>query len=191
MKVILPVFLFILFLGCGTLRQPENTPVTSALEMSYEFPEDWLGIYTGTLQMYRPGTERNLYPAEVILTIAETPDSNRWEWNSVYTSEGREPVEKKYFIVHPDTLGTNQFVMDEDNGILIDQHLYGNTFAGAYTVNDQFFTFSYTKIGEELLYELVVYNKKPKELLTIEEGFDVGNLEMVTVQKVYFHKNED
>ncbi len=191
MKYFLILLSAFFILGCCTLNKPLPSENNSVLESTYNFPEDWLGSYTGTLEAYRAGSDQNLYPADVELTIAETPDSNRWQWSSVYHIEGQEdPVEKKYYIIQPDTLAANQFIMDEDNGIFINQHRYGNTITGAYTVNKQFFTFSYTKVGNELLYELTVYNREPKEALEIEEGFEVGKVEMTNVQRVYFTKVE-
>jgi len=193
MKQLLFYVAIIMFSGCHTLTKHQGSKAdsTSLLEVEYQFPQDWLGTYTGSLQAYRAGSNKNLYPSGVTLSIAATADSNRWEWSSVYTMDGREPIEKKYFIIHPDTLGSSQYLMDEGNGIFINQHLYGNTFTGAYTVNDQFFTFTYTKIKEELLYELTVYNNSPTESVEIEEGFEVGKIEMATVQKVYFRKKQD
>jgi hypothetical protein len=193
MKQLLFFIALLLLTGCQTLKEHQAPKDSNAslLEITNKFPHDWLGTYTGNLQAYRAGSNQNMYPAEVTLTIAETPDSNRWEWSSVYTVKGRDPIEKKYYIIHPDTLGPTQFIMDEDNGIFINQHLYGNSFSGAYKVNDQFFTFTYTKIKHELLYELTVYNGSPTESLEIEEGFEVGKIEMTNVQRVYFRKKQD
>ena len=192
MKYLIFTVLTFFILSCGTTKQTQNSPEKSSLlKTQYKFPEDWLGTYTGYLEAYRAGDDKNLYPSDVELTIAETSDHNKWQWSSVYHMEGRDPIEKAYFIIHPDSLGTNQYIMDEDNGIFINQHMYGNTMTGAYTVNEQFFTFAYTKIKDELLYELTVYNQKPTETIEIQEGFEVGKIEMTTVQRIYFRKKQD
>lgn len=192
MKQLLFFVAIILITGCRILtkHQDSEEDETSLLKVEHQFPEDWLGTYSGSLQAYRAGSNQNMYPSEVILNIAATTDSNRWEWSSVYIMDGREPIEKKYYIIQPDTLGPTQYIMDEDNGIFIDQHLYGNTFTGAYTVNGQFFTVTYTKIKDELLYELNVYNSSPTASVEIEEGFEVGRIQMTTVQRVYFKKQD-
>lgn len=153
-----------------------------------KFPMSWIGEYEGKLEVFRPGLEGNPYPANVHLSISATDEPSRWKWATSYAIEGRDTIKKNYFIMHPDSLPASNFLMDEDNGIFINQYHSGNTFYGSYTVNEQFFTFISRKEGDILDYELVVYTRSPYEIVEPEEGFEVGKIDLVTVQKVRFLK---
>jgi hypothetical protein len=191
MDKLLLSFLFLSMLSCASLKkQSTPTQITNVISIE-KFPEDWLGKYEGKLEIYRPGSTKNSFPADVTLTIATTPDSTRWEWTTIYTSEGRAPIEKKYFLIQPDTLPADQFLLDEDNGIFINEYLFGNTFSSAYTVNDQFFTVTINKKSDNIVQELTVFSGTPNETVEIEEGIEVGKIEVQTVQKIQFKKLKD
>ena len=181
-RTIFYLFIISVFLNCS-ISKKNTTSINNE-----NFPSTWLGEYEGKLAVFRPGKEGNPYPANVHLSISPTPEASRWEWSTTYIIEGRDPIEKKYFIMHPDSLPPSTYLMDEDNGIFINQYYSGNTFYGAYTVNEQFFTFIYHKEEDVLNYELTVYNRNPYETVEPEEGFNVGKIDLITVQKIKFKK---
>ena len=181
-KIVFSLLLLFSFLACSTSNNKNFTPNIE------KFPSTWLGEYKGRLQVLRPGSDKNAFPANVHLSIANTTEASRWKWTTSYAVEGRDTIEKKYFIMHPDSLADTNYLMDEDNGIFINQYHFGNTFYGAYTVNNQFFTFSYQKEGDVLDYELAVYAKDSYEKVEVEKDFVVGKIDLITIQKVRFKK---
>ena len=181
-KIIFTLLIFVSLLACSTSKHKNLTLNTE------KFPATWLGEYEGKLEVLRPGNDKNAFPANVHLSIANTTEISRWEWTTSYAMEGRDTIQKKYFILHPDSLASTNYLMDEDNGIFINQYQFGNTFNGAYTVNNQFFTFSYRKEGDILDYELAVYSKDPYEKVEVEKDFEVGKIDLITIQKVRFKK---
>lgn len=104
----------------------------AAISQSTSFPQSWVGNWRGELQWYKTGKAE---PQKINMELRIRPaDSiNTWTWQIIYGSITDD--NRPYKLVMKDTSGIH-WVIDELNGIVLDQFWVGNKFCGAFTVMD-------------------------------------------------------
>ncbi|MEL7121805.1 MAG: hypothetical protein AAFO07_20320, partial [Bacteroidota bacterium] len=91
------------------------------------FPNDFLGIYKGTLSIYNPNNELQQIPME--FHLLETDSTHRFEFKLVYDGKPRN-----YFLLVVDP-EKGLYDIDEDNGIILKSRLQDNTLFSFFEVN--------------------------------------------------------
>lgn len=131
---------------------------------SKDFPQNWTGNWKGELQWFKTG---NPVPQKVNMELRIQPaDSiNKYTWNLIYgaASEDNRP----YFLLSKDSSGIH-WVVDENNGIILDEYWVGNKLCGAFTVMNATIISKYWLEGEELIMEMLTIGAKP--LVTTGSG---------------------
>ncbi|MEN9549119.1 MAG: hypothetical protein RIR12_1710 [Bacteroidota bacterium] len=93
------------------------------------FPNAWKGCWKGELAWYKTGHAK---PQKVAMQLCITPaDSAKWNWQLIYGNEKKD--NRPYELYKKDTAGIH-WVIDEKNGIVLDQFWVGNKLSGAFTV---------------------------------------------------------
>lgn len=156
------------------------------------FPKSWLGTYQGDMYMEFLDGIKDTVPTTFELLETETP--NRWKYRMTYDSKKWGKMVKDYEIFWNDTLKSpNIFLLDEKDGILIQEVFMNNRFYSHFEVEGGHFISLLEKKGNDLYFEIRCTN--PKQGLISkseidEEGnsYQVSNFFQYTVQYVTFKK---
>ncbi|HMK27849.1 MAG TPA: hypothetical protein VK483_17580 [Chitinophagaceae bacterium] len=136
----------------------------SVAAQSGSFPKEWEGNWKGELHWYKTGKEE---PQKVNMELRIHPaDSiNTWTWQIIYGSESED--NRPYNLIKKDTAGIH-WVIDEKDGIILDQYWVGNKFCGAFTVQNSTIINSYWMEKNKLIVEF--YNTSAKPVATTGKG---------------------
>lgn len=139
-----------LFLLLGSLPVLANA-------QSPSFPKDFTGNWKGELQWFKTG---NPLPQKVSMELRIQPadSSNKYTWNLIYGSATQD--NRPYFLLPKDSSGIH-WVVDENNGIVLDQYWVGNKLCGMFTVMNATIISKYWLEGEELVMEMLTIRAKP------------------------------
>lgn len=152
----LAIFLFLLN-SCQSIPKSDKLPV---------FPEDWLGTYQGKIEMYNPKMGKYL-DIGLKIVISETDTINRWQWQTYYDEFRGQKVTKDYAVFQTDSMPKGHYKLDENNGILLDRVLMGNTFYECFDIAGQGICSTTRLEGNTLYFEVYSYAKKNGNLLSI------------------------
>lgn len=120
------------------------------------FPKSWQGNWQGTLNWYQTGKGQ---PQQVPMQLKIGPtDSGAYTWNLVYGEAGADS--RPYLLLPKDSTGTH-WVVDEQNGIILDQYFVGNRLTGAFTVEKTTIVNSYQLLGDSLVVEFHSISREP------------------------------
>ena len=127
---------------------------------SKSFPGSWVGNWKGELNWYKTGTaEPKKINMELRIQSIHTPDSpDAWTWRIIYGSETED--NRPYKLIQKDTTGIH-WVIDENNGIVLDQYWVGNKFSGAFTVQNSTIINSYWMEKNKLIVEFFNISARP------------------------------
>lgn len=114
-----------------------------------EFPEAWLGNWKGELQWFRTG---NPIPQKVSMELRIQPgdSADTYTWQIIY---GGPSEDNRPYRLIPKDRERGHWIIDERNGIRLDQFWVGNQFGGAFTVLGNTIINSYRLSGEEIQVE--------------------------------------
>jgi len=105
------------------------------------------------MEVFEKGTIADT--VDLRLVMAPTEEDNVWNHVMSYESRKYGNLAKEYQLVKPDTLPANVFLMDEQNGIYIEEVLLGNTFYSSFSVgNVQLFS-SLRNKGDVIEWEVI------------------------------------
>lgn len=124
-----------------------------------KFPQDWVGQYSGSMIIGIPNKPNKTL--DVDFEILEIVKDSIWSHKMTFYSEEYGTIIKDYRIVSKDKNNQQEFILDEQNGIVMELRFLNDCFYGMYTVQD--FTYSTTLRHQKdgLLWDLyVVSNKK-------------------------------
>jgi hypothetical protein len=159
-----------------------------------KFPDSWLGTYEGDMYILRAHSER-IDTVDVIFEFLATNQEKRWTYRMTYKSPKYGDIVKDYEIIKPDSLAKNVYLLDEKDGIYIEEVLMGNTLYSAFSVAGSRLVSVLRKEEDELFLE--IFSSKDKSTLTSknkadkpENVFEVKSFAPFTVQFVRFKKIE-
>jgi len=155
-----------------------------------DFPESWLGTYKGDMYILRAKSDR-IDTVDVTFEFLATKNKKRWTYRMTYQSPKYGDIVKDYELIKPDSLAKNIYLLDEKDGILIEDVLMGNTLYSAFSVAGSRLVSVLRKEGNELFLEifsskdqisLITKNKAEKS----ENVFIVESFAPFTTQFVRF-----
>ena len=128
-----------------------------AMGQSTSFPQSWAGNWKGELEWYKTGkAERQKVNME--LRIQPADSINTWSWQIIYGSVTED--NRPYKLILKDTSGVH-WVIDENNGIMLDQYWLANKFCGAFTVMGNTIVNNYWIEDDKLMVEFYSFGAKP------------------------------
>lgn len=129
----------------------------AAAQSSASFPKSWEGDWKGELRWYKTGSTE---PQTVNMELRIHPgDSiNTWSWQIIYGSASED--NRPYRLIMKDSAGIH-WVIDELNGIVLDQYWVGSKFSGSFTVMKSTIVNSYWMEGDQLFIEFLSLGAKP------------------------------
>ena len=162
-----PFSLFFIFIVCTSVSHTVHG------QDSFTFPDDCLGEYKGTLYIDYLG--RGIVDsASVELTFSKTDEANKWNYSNVIDSPKYGKVEKLYTLIQKDSF-PDVYVLDENNGLLIDHARIGRGLYSMFEVSGSLLSYKLECIDEETIYYEIfsVRTAIAKESSTPEEAGQV------------------
>ena len=121
------------------------------------FPENFVGHWEGELLWYQSG-KSTPKPVRMQLIIRPADSTGQFTWQLIY-GEGKEDV--RPYLLKPKDTAKGHWVIDELNGIVLDQFYTGNRFTGAFSVQNATIVNSYWREGNDLVAEFYSFSSKP------------------------------
>ncbi len=121
-------YLLIVLLSIASCNPNKKTTGDVALpqEKSSQFPDDFIGIYKGQLKIT---TSNGIEQIPMELHLEDAADSTRFGYKIFY---GKERSVRAYNLVR--THNKNLFLIDENNGIILESAFANNTLFSTYEV---------------------------------------------------------
>lgn len=129
----------------------------SAIGQSNSFPQSWVGNWKGQLEWYKTG---NVEPQKVNMELRIQPydSGSNYTWQIIYGSASED--NRPYILTSKDSAGIH-WVIDEKNGIVLDQFWVANKFCGAFTVMGNTIVNNYWMEKDKLMVEFYSIAAKP------------------------------
>jgi len=123
------------------------------------FPDEYLGIYKGTLNIESQQGKQK-FPMEFHLLKTDTLD--RYRYVLVYGEGEKKQVRNYHMIAKNKEKG--EYVVDENNGIILTDKRFGNTLYSLFEVNENLLTTFITFEEDQVIWEITFAPKKEKEV---------------------------
>lgn len=121
------------------------------------FPYSFVGQWKGELQWFQTGKqEPQKIPMQLKILPADTV--GQFTWQLVY---GMNNEDNRPYILKPVDTAKGHWVIDEKNGIVLDQYFIGQRLHGAFTVQTTTIVNSYWLEGDKLFVEFYSIQAKP------------------------------
>ncbi len=161
---------------------PADTPAKPVL------PVEWYGRWTGTLKI----TPAKGKPQEAAMELLIEPIKGKkaYRWRIIYGDPKTKPA-RNYELIPQEK--ANHFVIDENNGLLIDSWLIGNTMHSQFQVADSMIPVRYERKGDTIVFSLAVYTTKDARTTKLGKGemeAKAFKLESVHVAELHRAKSE-
>lgn len=129
----------------------------------------WLGHYSGDLKS--EGINGNTYVYHMELKIEAKSDSI-FNWVIIYGNEGDKlRSERKYLLKR--TSKKNNFIIDEQNSILLDINLINNSFYSVFEVQDNLMVVEYRLLENQIDFILTSSNGRTETGNSEHEGEEI------------------
>jgi hypothetical protein len=170
------LFLFVISFPVAGLSQTQDRP---------NFPDDYFGIYKGTLNI-NSSAGPSAYPMEFHLQPADS--IGKYHYTLVY-GEGSMRQERKYTLLAIDET-RGEYMVDENNGILLDDKVIGNRMYSIFEVNGALLTTFITFEKDHMVFEIAATQKENsrKSVANNEERTEVISYPVTTIQRAVLIK---
>lgn len=155
-----------------------------SLQAQENFPEDYFGIYKGTLLVSAPqGTKE--YAMEFHLQA--TDSLGKYQYTLVY-GDGDQRQERPYFLIAKDA-SKGKYIIDEDNGIILDAQQFDNHLYSLFEVNNNLLNTFITFKADHMVFEITVASKEQQQTTyATEDQTEVISYPITTRQKAILMK---
>ncbi|MDX1406951.1 MAG: hypothetical protein R3330_02430 [Saprospiraceae bacterium] len=127
----------------------------AAMQAQDGFPENYAGVWTGTLYTFANSALENQIP--VTLTIGPGPEKNIWSWKMEYQSPQNPSVKDYRLIAKSKEMGL--YAMDEGSGNLVDATYYNPRLYSVFETNGILLTSVYTMTPDQIVLEVTAGQK--------------------------------
>lgn len=158
------------------------------LQAQSNFPVSWLGSYEGDMYLEYLDGIKDTVP--VTFDLLETSEKNRWTFRMSYDSRKWGKMVKDYEIFWHDSLNSpNLFLLDEKDGIMIQEVFMNNRLCSHFEVQGGHFISLLERQGKNLYYEIRCTDPKRGIVSHSEQdeegnSYQVSNYFQYTVQYV-------
>ncbi|MCF2873555.1 MULTISPECIES: hypothetical protein [unclassified Tenacibaculum] len=182
-KIILTslIFSFVL-IGCK-IEKTSNYDLEKAVKTSLIFPNDFIGIYKGKLQIDNPKGSQEI---DMEYHLLPTDSVGKFEYKLVYNGKARN-----YFLIEKNK-EKGIYEVDENNGIILPTYLNSNTLHSFFEVQGSLLS-SRTKFSKDQLEFEILFTKlknKVKSGGTSEEVPEVFGYPITVFQKAILYKQD-
>lgn len=135
-----------------------------------QFPTDFAGNYSG--QMIISSTKTDADTVEVNFELREIIPDSCWTYRFTYNSEKYGIIVKDYLLKTKQSGHFQDFILDEQNGILMDMTWLNYCLYGTYEVQENLYVFTLQAFNEDLLSNLFIAPTKTPLTTSTNEGED-------------------
>lgn len=122
-----------------------------------KFPEDWLGIYSGELEIF--SNQGKVQTVPISITQKSIVRDSLYEWSITYGEDTIKGKRDYRLIIKNQSKG--HYAIDELNGIILDAYLFDNKLISNFTVMSSQLTSIYTLQDEKMIFEILVNKSTP------------------------------
>lgn len=126
------VILIVFFPGIS-LTQTDNRKTRTASGVNVKrddtFPASFIGNWKGQLQWMVNGKPTQTFTMQ--LRIQPTDSVNKYTWQIIYGDDNKD---NRPYILKPLDTSKGHWIIDENDGIILDSFVHGNAIHGAFTV---------------------------------------------------------
>jgi hypothetical protein len=171
----LPLFIFFCFVSLSTKSQ----------ELMSQFPEDLFGIYTGNLHI---SSEKGNQTLPMEFHLVATDSVGKYTYTLVY-GEGETKQIRDYILLEKDK-EKGLYVVDENNGILLDVRVLKNKMYTLFEVNNTLLTTFITFEEKHLVFEIIATPTVNKRITHAndEAKTEVISYPIATIQRAVLKK---
>lgn len=161
---------FITSCSRGILPEVSPAPVVPAV-----FPDDWLGYWQGSLEIYNHEGLAQKIPMAMDHQLTDTTDVYLW---ALIYGEDLIKGRRNYFLKVIDA-EKGHYQVDEKNSILLNSYLIDNRLVSTFEVMDNVITSVYRLEGQKMYFEIYANNAKDALVTgaTIQDGEDIPEVE--------------
>ena len=125
--------------------------------LAQDFPKNFVGHWEGTLEWHQAG---NPVPRKVRMQLVIQPADTlgQYTWQIIYGAGGED---NRPYLLKPVDTAKGHWVVDERNGILLDQFWVGQRFTSVFSVQNSTILDSYYIENGKLVAEFYSYTAKP------------------------------
>lgn len=154
----------VIFLSAGiavSQTQPSQDKEKSAMNsVEQGLPADWNGVWKGMTVNITSDGKREEIPMQ--LHVQPVPESNARTWKILY-GKNAEQTTRPYEIM-PVSGEPNRFVVDEKNGLFLDNQLVGNVLYSQFMVTTNLVTTRFEIKGDEIKVEMMMFDlRSPRQ----------------------------
>lgn len=163
------------------------TGTATTAQHAPNFPTDFIGHWYGTLHWYTEGSAEPK-PINMELHIQPSKDSTgHYTWHIIY---GKATEDNRPYLLKPIDSTKGHWIIDEVNGILIDQYWKGGKLSGAFTVGGTSILNTYWIEKGQLALEFFSYPARPLATtgLGTEDSPKVDSYHIRSYQKALLSK---
>jgi hypothetical protein len=125
--------------------------------IAQKFPDAFVGNWKGEISWFAQGAkEPKKFAMQLRVQPADT--AGQFTWQIIY---GKEEKDNRPYLLKAVDTAKGHWVIDERNGIVLDQYWLGNKLQGAFTVAGSTIVNSYWIENGRLMVEFVSYPAKP------------------------------
>lgn len=153
---ILQVISIIILLHFGAILKGQEVDIR-------KFPEEWLGVWKGELEIYSGQTLVQKVPMK--MELLATDSSDIYIWALIYGQD--ESSGRRDYRLLPVDKSRGHWVIDEQNSILLDAYVYENQLVSNFSIIDNDpqkttnLVSSYRLEGDKLVFEILVFTDDP------------------------------
>ena len=103
------------------------------------FPKSFIGNWKGRLQWMVAGKPTQTLTMHLRIQPADA--ANQFTWQIIYGDDNKD---NRPYILKPLDTAKGHWIIDENNGIVLDSYVHGNTVHGAFTVQGNTIVDNYT-----------------------------------------------
>ena len=122
------------------------------------FPQDFIGKWKGTLEWFRSGNPQPQTINMELYILPSTDSAGQYTWHLVY---GTASQDSRPYLLKPIDTAKGHWLIDELNGIMLDQFWLGNRFSGSFTVGKSTIVNTYHMENGDLVAEFIAYSSQP------------------------------
>ena len=152
------LIILLLFVSCASAQGIKTESDT------LQFPQDFYGVYKGDLHMTTSKGNRTI---GMEFHLNKTDSIGKYQYMLVYIMNG-DRQERKYNLITKDA-SKGEYIVDENNGILLDAKLIDYTIYSMFEVNESIITTTERFYNDAMDFEITFTDTKQKVISGTED----------------------
>ena len=152
----------LIVLHCNSFAQTEiskrGTATRAYVNCADVFPKCFIGNWKGQLQWMVNGQPTQTFSMQ--LHIQPTDSANQYTWQIIY---GDDAKDNRPYTLKPVDTARGHWIVDENDGIILDSYVHGNSIHGAFTVQGNTIVDNYKAEDDKMYVEFFSINLADKK----------------------------